>query len=408
MTCNTRALAARISVLALGLFLCLGIGAPPEAAAQNARERLTLLSAPELRNSPVVARGGYLVVVDLDDNQLHFMQGRTILWSAPVGTGMDLRLETDDRKWDFGTPRGVYEVKYKEENPVWIAPDWYFIENKLPVPPVNDPKRRFPGSLGVAAVYLGAGMAIHGTDKPDLLGQRVSHGCIRLANEYAQRLFHNVRVGTKVVIIGGEEQGERGKLIPGQVPGAGPVDARTQRLRDRAKAERQSLQRELGALSTADLLERLDEEIRAHRPGSAATRWTESASDLVRRAVKDQDAEAAKGLLGGVDGIRNRTVRAEYLTYVADLYWRASPTVAQALGTMQGRTRDAAAGAIVEATLALFAGDTDAQTTPWPSRQILRTALDDQAQGGWDVILQAERAYRERRTGSQPARTGRL
>jgi hypothetical protein len=393
-----------VTLLALALCLAAGVATPLDA---QTRERLTLLSAPELRASPVVERGGYLVVVDLDENLLHFMQGRNILWSAPVGTGMGLRLETTDRRWNFGTPTGTFEVKFKEENPVWIAPDWFYIENKLPVPPPNDPRRRFPGSLGVAAVYLGAGMAIHGTDKPDLLGQRVSHGCIRIANEYAQRLFHNVRVGTKVVIIGSDEHSERGELIPGQVPGAGPVDARTQRLRDRAKAERERLKSTLNALPTPALLERLDEEMRAQRPAAHAAPWTETASVLVRRVVTDGDEEAARLLLARAEGIRSRAVRAEFLTYLADMYWRASPTVARALGTMDARDREVAAASIIEATVALFPGDADAQTAPWPSHQILRTALDAETEQGWDVIRDAERTFRARSAG-RTARTGRL
>jgi lipoprotein-anchoring transpeptidase ErfK/SrfK len=80
-----------------------------------------------------------------------------------VGTGTGLRLEGPDGEWDFSTPDGIFHVQYKEESPVWMAPDWYFIENKLPVPPPNDAKRRFPGGLGAAAVYIGEGLAIHGT-----------------------------------------------------------------------------------------------------------------------------------------------------------------------------------------------------------------------------------------------------
>src|SRR6202008_762316 len=63
-----------------------------------------------------------------------------------------------------------------------------------PVPPLESPARKEEGGLGAAAVFLGDEIAIHGTDKPELLGRRVSHGCIRL--------FHDVQVGPPVVIVG--------------------------------------------------------------------------------------------------------------------------------------------------------------------------------------------------------------
>ncbi len=99
------------------------------------------------RTSPGLSAGKYVVVIDLDSNLLHFTRDRRVLWSAPVGTGTGLRLEGPDGEWDFSTPDGIFHVQYKEESPVWMAPDWYFVENKLPVPPPNDPKRRFPGGL---------------------------------------------------------------------------------------------------------------------------------------------------------------------------------------------------------------------------------------------------------------------
>jgi lipoprotein-anchoring transpeptidase ErfK/SrfK len=390
-----------------GLLVSVAGVSSTEVVAQQSSSRTGPLAFAEVRNSPVVERGDYLVVIDLDANELHFMQGRTVLWSAPVGTGMGLRLQTDDRNWTFSTPTGEYQVQYKEENPVWVAPDWFFIENKLPVPPQNDPRRRFPGGLGAAAVHIGRGLAIHGTDKPDLLGQRVSHGCIRLANHYAQRLYHNVQVGTKVLIVG-EDEGERGELIPGQVPGTGPVDARTQRLRDRTKAARENLLKELGALETERLVERLGEELAVGEETEGEPRWPETASALIGRAVKDGDVDAARGLLETAGTVRGRRVRAEYLTYLADLYRRGSPATTAALAQMDERGQRAAARAIVEATVALFAGGAEAANAPWPTRRIPRTVLAEDAQPGWDAIQAAERSYRERRPATTAPRVGRL
>lgn len=353
---------------------------------------LAFLAASEVSGSSVLARDGYAVVIDLDANELHFMRGMSVLWSAPVGTGMGLRLETEERKWEFSTPAGEYQVQYKEENPAWYAPDWYFIENKLPVPPSDDPRRRFPGGLGAAAVYIGLGLAIHGTDKPDLLGQRVSHGCIRLSNDDAQRLFHNVQVGTKVIIVGGEWEDDPGELVPGEVPGAGQVDARTERLRQSAKTDRERRLRQLGALSVDSLQARLAAELAAPEPGS---RWSELAGELVQRAVKQESVEAARVLLEEQGTARDPSARAEYTTFLADLSRRAASQTVLALAEMDAHARNRAARAIVEGALGLYSGEVTDAVAPWPTRRVPSAMTTDDAASGWEALVAAERRYRE-------------
>jgi hypothetical protein len=46
----------------------------------------------------------------------------------------------------------------------------------------------------------GGFIGIHGTDRPDLLPGRVSHGCIRLRNEDILRLAHLLPIGTPLTI----------------------------------------------------------------------------------------------------------------------------------------------------------------------------------------------------------------
>jgi lipoprotein-anchoring transpeptidase ErfK/SrfK len=94
----------------------------------------------------------------------------------------------------------MFRVQRKEKDPRWYLPDWHFVENKLPVPSVDDPKRWQRGMLGTSALFLGEGIALHGTSKPELLGQNVSHGCIRMTNEAARELYYAVDVGTPIII----------------------------------------------------------------------------------------------------------------------------------------------------------------------------------------------------------------
>jgi hypothetical protein len=44
-------------------------------------------------------------------------------------------------------------------------------------------------------------VGIHGTDQPQLLGQAVSHGCIRVSNDVARRLERLAMLGTPIDIV---------------------------------------------------------------------------------------------------------------------------------------------------------------------------------------------------------------
>jgi lipoprotein-anchoring transpeptidase ErfK/SrfK len=60
-----------------------------------------------------------------------------------------------------------------------------------------------PGNpLGARAMYLGSSMyRIHGTNQPWTIGQAMSSGCIRMANEDVKDLYDQVGIGTRVVVL---------------------------------------------------------------------------------------------------------------------------------------------------------------------------------------------------------------
>jgi lipoprotein-anchoring transpeptidase ErfK/SrfK len=336
--------------------------------------------------SRALARGGYAVVVDLDVNRLYFARGRRVLWSAPVGTGTGMRVEHDDGEWDFATPNGTFHVTYKDIEPDWIAPDWYFVENGLRVPPESSDARRFPRGLGAAAVFIGQGLAIHGTDKPELLGQRVSHGCIRLANADALRLFHNVQVGTEIVIVGGRN------ITPAPAPRPASTSARRS-----GPPPRDPLIVELEGEHTYDLLERLDDELfAAVAARGASTKWHQTASVLLLRGAKDDDDDALTGLLSRVTELGAGPLRDEYATFLADAFNQGPLRTMEAMALLDRDTRGAVARAIVESSLGLYPGDPNSVSAPWPTRRAPRTAVRRSAQRAWDALQTAESAYRER------------
>jgi hypothetical protein len=155
---------------------------------------------------PLIEHDGPYVVVHIADSRVLVLEGTEVVWSAPAGTGHGFRLEGQGRSWTFTTPVGMFRVLRREKDPVWIAPDWYYIEQGMRIPPAEQ-RARVPGTLGTSALFLGDGIAIHGTNNPGLLldpdpdTRRVSHGCIRLTNEAARELYHRVEVGTPVLIF---------------------------------------------------------------------------------------------------------------------------------------------------------------------------------------------------------------
>lgn len=320
------------------------------------------------------AAQGMFVVVDLDTNELRFVEGDRVLWRGPVGTGTGLRLKDEAGDWDFSTPNGVFFVQYKELDPVWELPDWYFVENKLPIPPESSPKRRQPGALGAAAIYLGEEISIHGTDKPELLGQRVSHGCIRISNPNARRLFHNVQVGTPVVVIGGPESPPEDPP-PSTSPGK----------------PRPKKPNPLEKVATTELFRRLDLQLAKESGGS----WADLASVLISRGI-DDDAMALRGLLARAGQAKSEKVDVEYSTFLADAFTRGSLRAVVSLARIKADSRDRAAEAIVEATMRLYPGAMDAPTAPWPTRRVPSWKLGPDGSAGWKALVAAEKAYRDR------------
>jgi hypothetical protein len=144
----------------------------------------------------------YLRVV-VAENSIYVMRGMTLLHRYPVATGSGSFLEYNLKHgggWKFDTPVGVFTVGRKETDPVWYAPDWFYVEKGLRVPPPNSPKRYFPGDMGSHAIYLGDGLAIHGTKNQASVGRPVSHGCMRMAKGDIDAVFALVEVGTRVLI----------------------------------------------------------------------------------------------------------------------------------------------------------------------------------------------------------------
>lgn len=144
---------------------------------------------------------GLIVVVDTARGRLVVERGGEILREAACSAGSGTVLvEPGNRVWVFDTPIGERIVTEKRRNPVWIKPDWAFVEEGMQ-PPESWRARRDDVSLGDYALSLGDGYLIHGTLFQSLLGQPVTHGCIRLGDEDLEYVWQTVGVGTRVYLF---------------------------------------------------------------------------------------------------------------------------------------------------------------------------------------------------------------
>jgi L,D-transpeptidase ErfK/SrfK len=159
------------------------------------------LSADESEGLPPEApRVGKVITIDVSTNQAYFFVDGELVKKSKAATGSDKILRKGRKVWWFRTPRGKHSIVRKVKDPVWNKPDWAFVEEGKPIPPGDSPLRKEKGTMGKYALDLGDRVMIHGTNKPKSIGQRASHGCIRLPNDMLKVLWKEVEVGTEVYI----------------------------------------------------------------------------------------------------------------------------------------------------------------------------------------------------------------
>lgn len=144
------------------------------------------------RGTLVAARGDYApgtIVIRTRQRRLYLMLGNGEAMSYPVAVGRY------GMQWS-----GTVQVDGKYIQPGWSPPASIKRSNpRLPnVIPGGSPRN----PMGVAAMTLSGGgqYAIHGTNQPRLIGDDVSHGCIRMFNADVTDLYGRVGVGTTVVV----------------------------------------------------------------------------------------------------------------------------------------------------------------------------------------------------------------
>jgi len=121
--------------------------------------------------------------------------------------------------WELVVHRGAHRLDVEHDDrvvatyPVGVGtsvnptpPGTYFLSELLAVPGPPGPYGPFAFGLSAFSPTLtsfagGAGqLGLHGTDRPDLVGTDVSHGCLRVTNDVIARLAHQVPLGSPVRI----------------------------------------------------------------------------------------------------------------------------------------------------------------------------------------------------------------
>jgi len=147
-------------------------------------------SRPELERKTVSYDGSErpgTVVVRTTERRLYFVldDGKAVRY--PVGVGRA------GKQWT-----GTAHIQSKHVRPAWSPPEEVRADNpRLPdVIPGGVPNN----PMGERALVLQHEYAIHGTNRPQSVGNFATYGCIRMFNEDIVDLFDRVRVGTEVVV----------------------------------------------------------------------------------------------------------------------------------------------------------------------------------------------------------------
>lgn len=146
---------------------------------------IALLELPPLQEStPFLPELERKIVLRLKERRVYLYVGEQVQASYPVAVG----------KPGWETPTGIFKVMHMVKNPVWENPF-----NGAVVPP--GPGNPLGDRLIVFAPMGNQGYAgFHGTTNEALIGQAVSHGCVRMKNNDIRALFGTVEVGTPVIV----------------------------------------------------------------------------------------------------------------------------------------------------------------------------------------------------------------
>ncbi|PHV64041.1 L,D-transpeptidase [Cyanobacterium aponinum] len=146
-------------------------------------------SLPPLRDSSVYLYSpdevsNFQLVLRLKKRVVEVYEQDQVIASFPVAVGRE--------GWE--TPQGEFEIIQMVENPSWQNP---WTGKVIPPGPTNPLGERWIGFWTDGKNFIG----FHGTPGEHLIGQAVSHGCVRMRNKDIKELFKLVSMGTPVKVV---------------------------------------------------------------------------------------------------------------------------------------------------------------------------------------------------------------
>jgi lipoprotein-anchoring transpeptidase ErfK/SrfK len=123
------------------------------------------------------------LVVDLGDRKVYLYTGENLKADYDIAVGQ--------AGWE--TPAGKFSILNMQLNPAWQHP---YTGDVIKTGVDNPLGIRWIGFWTDGTHQIG----FHGTNQTDLIGQAVSHGCIRMRNGDIQALYEQVAIGMTVVV----------------------------------------------------------------------------------------------------------------------------------------------------------------------------------------------------------------
>jgi len=121
------------------------------------------------------------LVIRLESRQLEYYEGDELIKQYDIAVGQT----------DWETPVGHFAILDLRENPLWQHP---ITGEAIPTGPDNPLGSRWIGFAFDDGYHIG----IHGTNQEELVGQAVSHGCVRMRDSEIQELFQKIAIGTPI------------------------------------------------------------------------------------------------------------------------------------------------------------------------------------------------------------------
>ncbi|MCL4482714.1 MAG: L,D-transpeptidase [Bacteroidetes bacterium] len=141
------------------------------------------------------------ILINTTENRFVLRNSKDTIRTGFCSTGKDeILIYPNGTRKPFKTPKGMFSVLLKRKSPVWVKPDWAFIEEGVKPPSARASERYDESTLGAYALSIGDGYMLHGTLYQRFIGLPVTHGCVRLGAADLEVIFNSLDKGAKVFI----------------------------------------------------------------------------------------------------------------------------------------------------------------------------------------------------------------